>query len=135
MKRREANLEVGCIILAHLRKERFSKGEYIKFKLKNIGPCKILRIFSTNAHEIEVPTDIGISPIFNVKDMYHYTGNKVDKKTSESESCKDKPIRRLKQLPRTKTMQMERILDKRVMKKTRDKEYYEYLVKWKHCQV
>jgi hypothetical protein len=34
--------------------------------MKNIGPCKILRTFATNAYEIEVAEEIGISPIFNV---------------------------------------------------------------------
>ena len=32
-------------------------------------------------------------------------------------------------------MEIERILDKRVMKKTRGKEYYEYIVKWKNQPV
>ena len=37
-----------------------------------MGPCKILRKFSTNAYELELPTGIGISPIFNVVDLYPY---------------------------------------------------------------
>jgi hypothetical protein len=36
-----------------------------------------------------------------------------------------------KQMPVADKPQMERILDKRVSKKTRRKEYFEYLVKWK----
>jgi len=38
--------------------------------MKNIGPCKILRIFFVNAYEIEMSEDMGISPIFNVADLY-----------------------------------------------------------------
>jgi hypothetical protein len=41
-------------------------------KLKQIGPCKILRKFSANAYEIEMQEDIGISTIFNVKNLYPY---------------------------------------------------------------
>ena len=72
VKRREVNFEVGDLVLAHFRKERFPRGQYNKLKLKKIGPCKILRKFSTNAYDLELPTGIGISPIFNVVDFYPY---------------------------------------------------------------
>ena len=35
------------------------------------------------------------------------------------------------QLPQKEQPHIESILDKRVSKKTRDKEYFQYLVKWK----
>jgi hypothetical protein len=74
MKGREVTFEFGDQVLAHLRRERFSKNEYNKLKLKKIGPCRILRKFSTNAYELELPHDIGISAIFNVVDLYPYRG-------------------------------------------------------------
>jgi hypothetical protein len=40
-----------------------------------------------------------------------------------------------KQMPVAERSQMECILDKRVNKKTRRKEYFEYLVKWKDHPV
>jgi hypothetical protein len=120
--RRQLQFEVGDLILAHLRKERFPRGTYNKLKMKKIGPCRVIRKFGTNAYEIELPEGIRISPIFNVSDLYPY-------KTEENS---EKPkVQWTKQMPVAEKPQMERILDKRVSKRTRRKEYFEYLVRWK----
>jgi hypothetical protein len=69
---RELQFEVGDQVLTHIRKERFPRGTYNKLKMKNIGTCKILRKFDANTYDIELPDDVGISPIFNVSDLYPY---------------------------------------------------------------
>jgi hypothetical protein len=40
--------------------------------MKKIEPCNILGKFDENAYEIELPNDVGISPIFNVSELYPY---------------------------------------------------------------
>ena len=73
MKTREVQFKVGDLVLAHLRKERFPKGEYNKLKMEKIGPCRIIRNFSANAYELQLPLGVGILPIFNVENLYLYT--------------------------------------------------------------
>jgi hypothetical protein len=70
--RRQIQFKVGDMVLAHLRKDRFPRGTYKKLKMKKIGPCRVLKKFGENAYEIELSDDIGISPTFNVSDLYPY---------------------------------------------------------------
>jgi hypothetical protein len=108
-----------------LRKESFPRGTYNKLKMKNIGSCKVIRKFGENVYEIELPDGIGISPLFNVADLYLYK----DEETGTEEEQRD--VQWKKQMPVAEKPQMESIIDKRVSRKTRRKEYFEYLVKWK----
>jgi hypothetical protein len=89
--RKELQFEVGDQVLAHLRKERFPRGTYNKLKMKKIGPCKILRKFDANSYEIELPDDVGISPIFNVLDLYAYMNDDIgDQKNKRRFSGRNK---------------------------------------------
>ena len=56
-----------------------------KLQWKKIGPCKILRKFSSNAYEVELPKDVGISPIFNVSDLYPYHADESNHPTTQQE--------------------------------------------------
>jgi hypothetical protein len=126
---RQLQFEVGDLILAHLRKERFPRGTYNKLKMKKIRPCRVLKKFGTNAYEIELPDGIEISPIFNISDLYPYRAKEAGARIEQP------VIQWTKKMPVTGKPQMECILDKRVNKRTRRKQYLEYLVKWKNHPV
>ena len=49
--------------------ERLPKGKSTKLMLRKLGPCQILKKFGPNAYEIQLPLEIGISPIFNIIDL------------------------------------------------------------------
>jgi hypothetical protein len=123
--RRQLQFKVGELILAHLREERFPRGTYNKLKMNKIEPCKVLKKFGANAYEIELLDGIRISPIFNILDLYPYKAEKA------RIGIKPPVIQWTNQMPVEDKLQMEHILDKRVSKKTRQKQYFEYLVKWK----
>jgi hypothetical protein len=97
--------------------------------MKKIGPCKILRKFDANTYEIEFLDDVGISPIFNVSDLYPYRKNETERSEDQEK------VQWEKQLSIEKKPQMEKIVDQRIGRKTRRKTYFEYLVKLKGNQI
>ena len=78
-RRRNHDFEVRNEVIIHLKKGRFFVGAYSKLKMRNFGPCKILRKFdSGNAYEVDFLDDMDISLIFNVADLHKYYEFEVD---------------------------------------------------------
>ena len=103
------------MVMIHLKKERLPKGQYTKLIMKKVGLFKILKKCGNNAYKIYLPPDIGLSPIFNVSDLYSYKPptNDFDVGTSQSNHAD------VSQLPKTTKPQIECILDKRISRQTR----------------
>jgi hypothetical protein len=72
-KRRYKEFHIGYEVMVHLRKERFLAGTYKKLNMMKFGPCKILKKHhSGNAYEVELLSEIHVSPMFNIFDLTEY---------------------------------------------------------------
>ena len=59
--------------MVYLRKEHFQVGTFNKLKMKNFGPYKIVKVHdSRNYYEVEFPTKLNISLVFNILDLREY---------------------------------------------------------------
>ena len=92
--------------------------------MKHIGPCRILRKFSTNAYELDIPTGIGISRIFNFAYIYPYVASDIGTFTEGGDLSED--LQWVREIPVTQPLEFEAILDTKVLKSTRKKDYLEY---------
>src|SRR5271156_275823 len=99
--------------MVHLWKERFLVGTYNKLKMKKFGPCKILKKHdSGNSYEVELPTELNISLVFNISDLIEYHEGGVEDEITAAQWI----------IPATSsdTKEIEDILDRRVGRSTRN---------------
>ena len=127
-RRREVHFKIGDKVWAYLRKERLLKDQHTKLQMNKIGPCTILHEFGENSYEITLPPSLSISPIFNIADLTPFKGNiDVESTNDEEETHADW----LHELPPSQPIQLEKILNTKIYKKTRHTTYLAYLVKWR----
>ena len=127
--RRDLQFKEGDMVMVHLKAERLPKGRYTKLIMRKMRPFKILQKYGTNVYKLELPTDIGLSDIFNVCDLYPYNGN------ANCDTGQVDEVRALEGLPKEPPHEFECLLDTEFLKETRRKTYYKYLVKWKNKLV
>jgi hypothetical protein len=72
--RKEVKLEPSDLVWLHLRKERFLELRKSKLMSRAAGPFKILTKINDNAYKLELPSEFGVSPNFNISDLRPYLG-------------------------------------------------------------
>lgn len=130
LKRRDVQFKVGDMVMIHLKKERLPKEKYTKMLMKKIGPFKVLKRCGTNAYKIDLRSNVGLSPIFNVSNIYAYKGLIDD--VCDAGQPNSSTANMMERLPTQLRPEIECIVDQRVSKKMRRKTYLEYLVKWRN---
>lgn len=113
--------------MEHLNKVQLQKGIPNKLQMRRLGPCKILAKYGSNAYKINSPSNMALSPIFNVVDLVAYKGQlpKEDARVSDvQQALVDLP------LPSSTMPQAMKVLDSLIFKKTSHRVYMEHLVKW-----
>ena len=78
---------------------------------------------------MELLPNLGILPIFKECDLYPYKGSPIDIGQPTLTNLGDDDW--IKDIPPTQLLQLESILDSKVIKKTRNGTYKTYLLKWK----
>jgi hypothetical protein len=76
--RKELNFEPGDLVWLHLRKERFPELRKSKLLPRADGPFKVLEKINDNAYRLDLPTDFGENPTFNIADLKPYLGEEVE---------------------------------------------------------
>jgi hypothetical protein len=72
--RNEIKLEPGDLVWLHLRKDHFLELRKSKLMSCAVGPFKVLEKINDNAYRLELPTDFGVTPTFNISDLHPYLG-------------------------------------------------------------
>ena len=77
--------------------------------------------------------EVGISPIFNVADLYPYVAGDIGTFAEGEDPTED--LQWVGHMHVAQPLEIEAILDTKDVKSTRKKDYQEYLVKWKKWPI
>ncbi|XP_073525656.1 uncharacterized protein [Phyllobates terribilis] len=80
--RRKMLFEPGDMVWLHLRKDRFPDQRKSKLSPRGDGPFKVLKKVGDNAYVLELPSEYGVSPVFNVGDLSPFHGIEGDSRTN-----------------------------------------------------
>ena len=63
------------MVLVRLRLKHFPPGSFTKFHACRAGPFQVTKKLGSNAYVIDLPSDFGISLIFNIEDLTEFKGD------------------------------------------------------------
>lgn len=127
-KRKDRQFSEGDMVLVRLRPERFSPGSFTKLHARRAGPFKVLKKLGTNAYVIELPSDFGISRVFNIEDLNAFKGDICESSASPTSEVTTAPRIPKNIAPRD---EIANILAHKFVS-TRRGGYYKFLVWWKN---
>lgn len=89
--KKELKLEPGDLVWLHLRKECFPDLRKSKLMPRVDGPFKILEKINDNAYKLELPSEFGVSPTFNISDLKPYLGEEgaLESRTTSLQEVED----------------------------------------------
>ncbi|KAG6761264.1 hypothetical protein POTOM_034472 [Populus tomentosa] len=129
-KRKDRQFNSGDMVLVRLKLECFPPGSFTKLHARRAGPFQVTKKLGSNAYVIDLPSEFGISPIFNIEDITAFKGDINDhdhrSQTEDTPAC-------LPKAPTTSTPQEDiaSISDHQFVS-TRRGGYYKFLVQWRH---
>ncbi|KAJ0076309.1 hypothetical protein Patl1_34864 [Pistacia atlantica] len=65
----------GDMVLVRLRPECFPPGSFTKLHAHRAGSFRVTKKLGTNAYVMDLPSDLGISPVFNIEDLTEFKGD------------------------------------------------------------
>nr|KYP31528.1 Transposon Ty3-I Gag-Pol polyprotein [Cajanus cajan] len=74
--------EEGDWVWLHLRKEHFPQQRKSKLSPRGDGPFQVLQRINDYAYRLDLPSEYGVSPTFNVSDLKHFVGASDDEDES-----------------------------------------------------
>jgi hypothetical protein len=118
------------MVLVCLKPERFPPGSFTKLHTQRAEPFQITKNLGNNAYVIDLPSEFGISPIFNIEDITAFKGDINDQ--DHRSQAEDMPAC-LPKVPTTSAPQEDiaSISDHQFVS-TRRGGYYKFLVQWRH---
>jgi hypothetical protein len=89
--RKQLNFEPDDLVWLHLRKQRFPDLRKSKLMPRADGLFKVFGKINENAYKLDLPTDFGVSPTFNIVDLKSYLGeeDELESRTAEMQEGED----------------------------------------------